>query len=255
MSSERHSGGEAGALVVTLTDRSGFPTHEHHTHQLAWAPTGILTMGVADRTWVLPRSRALWIPAGTPHDVLAGGQTTMVSLYFDPSRCPIVFSAPTVVDTSGLLGSLIEHLLDADLDAGVRQRAEAVVFDLLAPLDAAAIDLPEPRDDRVTAVGTALRNAPDDDRTLGEWGQQVGASGRTLARAIERDTGMGFGAWRTTIRIHAAIEHLASGMPISRVAPSVGYSSPSAFVAAFRRVTGTTPGRYFATASSTNHVS
>lgn len=231
--------------MVTLQDRSGFPTHEHDTHQLAWAPTGILTMGVAGRAWVLPRSRALWIPAGVPHDVLAGGRTTMVSLYFKPERCPVAFAGPCVIDTSGVLGGLIEHLLDADLDAGARGRAESVVFDLLSPVDAAAIDLPEPRDDRVAAVASALRESPEDARSLTEWGAHVGASGRTLARAIVRDTGMGFDAWRTTIRVHAAVEHLAAGTPVSRVAATVGYASSSSFVAAFRRVTGTTPGRYF----------
>lgn len=247
MSSKRQSRDEAaGALVVTLSDRSGFPTHDHDTHQLAWAPTGILTMGVADRAWVLPRSRALWIPAGVPHDVLAGGRTTMVSLYFEPRRCPVTFDEPTVIDTSGLLGELIGHLLDEELDPGARARAESVAFDLITPIDTAAIDIAEPRDDRVAAVGSALRAEPGDPRTLTEWGRQVGASGRTLARAIERDTGMGFDAWRRTIRVHAAVEHLAAGMPVSRVAGTVGYATSSAFVAAFRRVTGTTPGRYFA---------
>lgn len=246
MSSERQSGREAGALVVALRDRDRFPTHQHPTHQLTWAPSGIVTMGVADRVWVLPRSRALWIPAGTPHDVLAGGKTTMAALYFDPARCPRSFAEPTVFATSGVLGHLIEHLLDDDLEPAARERVEAVVFDLLRPVDTSSIVLPEPHDDRVVAVAEALSDAPYDDRTLGEWARSVGASGRTLARAIERDTGMGFEAWRTTIRIRAALELLAAGIPVGRVAVEVGYSSPSSFVAAFRRVVGATPSTYFA---------
>jgi AraC-like DNA-binding protein len=38
---------------------------------------------------------------------------------------------------------------------------------------------------------------------------------------------------------------LAAGEPVSRVAPAVGYSTPSAFGAMFLRHMGTTPGRYF----------
>jgi AraC-like DNA-binding protein len=38
---------------------------------------------------------------------------------------------------------------------------------------------------------------------------------------------------------------LAAGDPVSRVSGRVGYDTPSAFVAAFRRETGQTPGTYF----------
>ncbi len=38
---------------------------------------------------------------------------------------------------------------------------------------------------------------------------------------------------------------LAGGDPVSRVAGRIGYDTPSAFVAAFRRETGQTPGTFF----------
>ena len=38
---------------------------------------------------------------------------------------------------------------------------------------------------------------------------------------------------------------LVAGEPVSRVAGRVGYDTPSAFVAAFRRETGQTPGSFF----------
>jgi AraC-like DNA-binding protein len=38
---------------------------------------------------------------------------------------------------------------------------------------------------------------------------------------------------------------LAAGDPVGRVAGRVGYDTPSAFVAAFRRETGQTPGTFF----------
>src|SRR5262245_52522061 len=131
----------AGAVLVgaiSLDDRGGYGTHEHPTHQLAWASTGSLTMGVATRTWVLPRSRALWIPAGVPHDVLAGGETRFVSLYFEPDTCPISFDDPTVIDSGGLLGHVMDHLTGS-LSPGARERAEAVLFDLIRPVAVAEL--------------------------------------------------------------------------------------------------------------------
>ncbi len=56
--------------------------------------------------------------------------------------------------------------------------------------------------------------------------------------------GMTFDRWRTHARLRAALSLLAEGRPVSRVAHTVGYATPSAFLAAFRRTVGTTPGRY-----------
>lgn len=243
---------DGGAVLVgatTLADRRGFATHEHPTHQLAWASSGVLVMGVGGRTWVLPRSRALWIPAGVPHEVLAGGETRFVSLYFEPATCPVALDRATVIDAGGLLGHLMDHLT-APLEPDARRRAEAVLFDLIQPVRSAELHLPDPVDARVREVAAALAEDPSDGRTLEDWGSHVGASGRTLARAIRRDTGMTFGTWRSQIRVAAALRLLAAGMPVARVAAEVGYATSSAFVAAFRRTVGATPGRYYGEGTS-----
>jgi AraC-like DNA-binding protein len=94
-------------------------------------------------------------------------------------------------------------------------------------------------------VAEALQSRPDDARSLARWGRAVGASARTLARAFVADTGIGFERWPTLARLRLVLPRLAAGQPISTVARHVGYRTPSAFVAAFRRETGVTPGEYF----------
>jgi AraC-like DNA-binding protein/quercetin dioxygenase-like cupin family protein len=248
MSAERHDQAGSGGIAVstfTLPDGHRFRRHHHPTHQLAWAPRGLVTMRVDEQVWVLPRSRGLWIPADVPHEVLIGGSTTMLGIYFDPATCPVTWHRPTVVGTAGLLGDLLEHL-GQPLDEPHRRHVEAVVFDLLRPLPVAVLDVPVPVDPRAAAIADALGRDPADGRSLAEWGRAVGARARTLARIIDRETGMGFERWRTQLRIAAALARLAGGASVTRVAHEVGYSSTSAFVAAFRRTTGTTPGTYFA---------
>ena len=238
----------SGAVLVgaiTLDPGAGYPSHQHGTHQLAWASTGLLTMGVAGRTYVLPRARALWIPAGVLHQVTTGGETRFVSLYFDPEACPVGFADPTVIDSTGLLGHLMDHL-SGRLAEPARHRAEAVLFDLIRPTPAVELTLPTVQDDRLRRLLDALQRRPDDPRTLEEWGRELGASSRTLARAIRRDTGMTFSAWRTHLRMAAALALLARAVPVTQVAIQVGYATPSAFVAAFKRTLGTTPGQYTA---------
>lgn len=220
--------------------------HAHRDHQLAWAPEGMLVVRTEDGAGhVLPPSRALWIPAGTVHETQAAGAAVLRSVYLAPRRCPIAWAVPTPVAVTPLLGELVHHLDDRALGAEERARAEAVLFDLLLPLRVATIDVRLPADPRARDVADALLADPADPRTLHEWGHAAGASSRTLARAFLEETGLSFGRWRTLVRLQASLHHLAKQMPVSLVAPLVGYRTTSAYVAAFRAHTGVTPGRYF----------
>ncbi|HEX9041438.1 MAG TPA: helix-turn-helix transcriptional regulator [Trebonia sp.] len=235
-----------GFFVVTfpMSPSTLFDWHVHDDHQLAWASAGTLTVLTEGATWVLPPTRALWIPAGLPHETGAAGRATMRSVYVPPALSPVEWTAPTVVTASPLLAELITYL-GGELTAAARAHAEALLSDLLTPIPVTAFNVPLPDDQLAGPVARALRDDPSDQRTLADWGRTVGASERTLARAFVAGTGMPFGHWRTLLRIQAALPLLAGGDPVSRVARRVGYETPSAFVAAFRRETGITPAAYF----------
>jgi AraC-like DNA-binding protein len=234
-------------MVGTFAMSAGtrFDWHTHDDHQLAWASTGVLTVITSAATWVLPPTRALWIPAGLEHETLASGHATMRALYVRPDLCPISWPDPTPVGAPQLLAELIGYLDRQTLDQPRRARAEALLVDLLEPVPMATIEVRLPADDRARDVARALGDHPADKRTLSEWGRHVGASERTLARAFLAETGVPFGRWRTMLRLQAALPALAAGEPVSNVARQVGYETPSAFVAAFHRETGLTPAAYF----------
>jgi AraC-like DNA-binding protein/quercetin dioxygenase-like cupin family protein len=240
---------DQGAAVAVgswpLRRGEGFDSHEHPVHQLAWAQSGVLTMGTAESTWVLPRSRALWMPAGVAHTTGAAVAGTLCSLYFRTNSCPIDWVVPTVVAVSPILGELITYLADRELSEGPRRRAESVVFDLLEPATSATLHARVPTDERARLVADALLADPADLRTLDEWGHAAGASTRTLARIFVDETGMSFSRWRTELRLAASLPLLADGVAVSTVARRVGYANPSAFIAAFRRAVGVSPRNYF----------
>lgn len=218
------------------------PEHAHPTHQLAWASRGVLRVEIGPTTWVLTPGRALWIPADTPHVTGATENAALRGVYLAPERTPVPWSAPTVLAVGPLLAALIDHLGRTDLDDDARRRAEAVLLDQLAPAPGAAVRLPWPSDPRARAVADALAAEPADDRDTAAWGRHVGAGGRTLTRLFVAETGLGPGRWRTLLRVRAALEMLAAGLPVAAVAHRVGYRTASSFVAAFRRETGMTPG-------------
>ena len=225
-----------------------FDWHTHEDHQLAWAASGVLTVltGEVDgSTWVLPPTRALWIPAGLPHETASDGRATMRSLYIRPGLSPVTWADPTPVAASPLLAELIGYLGEPGLPAGHRAHAEVLLADLLTPVPVTTIQVRLPSTPTARQVAEALRADPADRRTLREWGRAVGASERTLARAFAAEAGVPFGRWRTLLRLQAALSMVAAGEPVSRVAGRVGYDTPSAFVAAFRRETGQTPGSFF----------
>ena len=224
---------------------SVFDWHTHSEHQLAWAASGVLTVRTSSAAWVLPPTRALWIPAGLRHETLSSGAATMRSLYIRPDRSPVTWTAPTPVTASPLLAEMIGYLGGDTLAGAARARAEAVLADLLQPVAMTTIDLRMPDDDRARQVAMALLANPADKRTLAEWGREARASERTLARAFLAGTGIPFGRWRTLLRLQAALPALAAGDPVSAVARRAGYDTASAFVAAFRRETGLTPAAYF----------
>jgi len=236
-----------GILVATFPMPGGtrFSWHTHEDHQLAWAASGVLTVLTESATWVLPPTRALWIPAGLPHETGAASVATMRSLYVPTELSPVDWTAPTPVAASPLLAELITYL-GGELTAKQREHAEALLADLLEPVTVATLDVPFPAGPLAGAVASGLRENPADERTLAQWGREVGASERTLARAFLAETRMPFGRWRTLLRLQAALPLLAIGELVGRVAHRVGYQTPSAFVAAFRRETGLTPAAYFA---------
>jgi AraC-like DNA-binding protein len=217
--------------------------HAHGEPMLLWASTGTIIIRTSSRDWLVPPGHGLWVPAGTEHSAvtLAAGGISIIR--FEPAHCPISWPEPTGVAVSPLLRELILHL-HAGPDAPARHLAEALAFELLTPLPAGTIHVPVPADPRIRPIAEQLVANPADQRELTMWAGQVHAGVRTLSRLFTAETGMTFTQWRTQVRIRAAVSHLAAGTSVSATARAVGYRKPSAFISAFHRVTGQTPGTY-----------
>jgi len=69
-------------------------------------------------------------------------------------------------------------------------------------------------------------------------------SRRSFTRLFRQETGTSFGDWRRQMRLVEALSLMESGQSITATAYDVGYSSPSAFSAAFHRTFGISPSQY-----------
>ncbi|MGC2485826.1 MAG: helix-turn-helix transcriptional regulator [Acidimicrobiales bacterium] len=222
-----------------------FDWHTHVDHQLAWAASGVLTIRSGTQAWVLPPTRALWIPAGTRHETLSEASATMRTAYVRPDSCSITWSSCTPVIATPLVADLLDYLEDDELESSQRAHAESLLVNMLEPAPTISFEVRMPTEERALQVATMLTDNPAENRTLAEWGSEVGASSRTLARAFLSGTGVSFARWRTLVRLRRAMVALGSSEPVTDVAQRVGYESASAFIAAFRRETGITPAQYF----------
>lgn len=221
----------------------------HHPHaQLVYASAGLMRVETDGGTWIVPPQRAVWMPEGVAHEVTCVGEVRMRTLYILSTAAPWLPARSRVLAVSPLLRELVMAViaLPEDYDpAGPGGRLVAVLLDQLrlGP-EEHGLHLPMPADRRLRAVAEALIADPADGRALASFARDAGASARTLARLFQAETGMSFGAWRKHLRLTEALARLAAGESVTTVAYAVGYDSPSAFIAMFRRATGETPRRY-----------
>lgn len=239
---------EAGLLVRSLA--LGLPSghridaHDHAWPQLVYAAAGALSVEASGGEWVVPADRAVWVPEGVPHAVTATGRVAMRTLYLRPDLAAPLPRRCGVVSVSPLLRELVlEVVRRGMLDEGVPEEARlaAVVVDQIARTEDVPLALPELVDARAKRVATRVLARLDSTADLAALAAGSGASARTLERLFLAETGLTFGRWRQRARLLQALRLLASGESVTATALAVGYDSPSAFIAMFKRALGRTP--------------
>lgn len=226
------------------------PAHHHDTAQLVYASGGVITVETDDGIWTVPPTQAVWIPAGKSHSHKISGQVRLLTLQIDPNFAPIPGNACRVVQVTAVLRAAIFRAIEFP-EGYSHDSAEAhlatVILDEIVAAETAPLHLPMPIDNRARQVALAIRIDPSIRQPHKEWARKAGASERTLERLFVTETGMSFGKWQTQARLLHALHLIALGESISSASLDVGFQSPSAFIAMFRNVLGTTPSKYFAT--------
>jgi AraC-like DNA-binding protein len=228
-----------------LSDHIEWSAHSHDDrHELLWGARGGLTAETDDGYFAIPGSLGLWIPAGVTHRVVAAAGTAFRCTFITADISPIA-TRTTAVAMPEVVRAVLDRLeAPPYLSASPRLHAEELALSLLEPVEVSTIDLPLPLDMRTRLIADALLSDPSDDRSLEDWGRHVGASARNLSRLFVAETGMSFSTWRTRARMRRAIEWLAADYIVAHVSRRSGYATPSAFVQAFRRELGRTPGEF-----------
>lgn len=247
-----HQQGMGIAPIVThaITHTAGreSPPHYHPTAQLLYAVRGVMLVKTEQGQWIVPPTRAIWVPIGTRHQVRMLGEVHMRSVYIRqellsdfPDRCEVVAISP-------LLRELILESINLPKNYDETSRGGHLIrllLDEIKCMPSLPLALPEPSSPRLQGLCHALRQQPDDNKMLKEWAKALAMDVRTLQRRFTKETGMSVGQWRRQNRLLLACEHLARGESVLEVSLALGYASSSAFSAMFKRELGIAPSLFY----------
>jgi AraC-like DNA-binding protein len=219
-------------------------------HYLLYAESGSLTLEADGQRWTLPPARAALIAAGRPVLIGLPRRVAACSALFAPGFVPRPPAALSVFEVSPLMRELLLALRGVGECDPLDPRSRALFRALAAEAWSLSASpspppAPMPRSLRLRRAVELAEERLEGAVRLDAIAREVAMSPRSLARHFTAETGMSWSAAVTRLRMARAIEHLAAGgMPVTEVALAVGYASPSAFNAAFRRFAGTTPTGY-----------
>ena len=183
----------------------------------------------------------LYLPQATLHrvaheaDVAAAGDVVERTVHPDPVTSRLLLSAADALDGSDALDSLFRHQL-TDLLAtrllAAHVGSPATFQPVLGGLSSKALR---------RAIGR-LRSDSDADVSLAALAADAGLSRFHFCRAFKESTGLSPHAWLRQHRLGQAMNMLReTDASVVSVAAALGYSSQTAFAAAFRKLTGETP--------------
>ena len=223
-------------------------------HYLLCASRGALRLEAHGKSWVLPPARAALITAGEPIQVAIPQPVTTSSVLFDIGFAPPPPAPLTVFDLSPLARSLVSECVAwPDAEEPLPPYAHSMFAAMAAVAWRLAehpspVTIPAGQSAEVRRAMALTSAGLGDDIRFEDIARDVGLAPRSLARRFEDECAMTWRAVLRRMRVLRAIEHLAaSGDSVTTIAHRVGYTSLSAFNAAFRDLTGRTPTQYRAT--------
>jgi AraC-like DNA-binding protein len=222
------------------------PEFAHDWHQITLALDGAFVVRNTSGAWTTPPGAAVWVPAGARHSVEPLPRARSRTIYLRRDLMRRARQTCAVLALTPLVNAIADHLntngalVEIDVTA---KRLCQVLVDQLAPLAELPLFVPALRSPLAQRVAAALAADPSDTPRMGDLAGALELSGRTIERAFLADASMSVGEWRQRSRVCRAIGLLAEGMAVKDVALETGYATPTAFITAFKKYVGTTPGK------------
>jgi AraC-like DNA-binding protein/mannose-6-phosphate isomerase-like protein (cupin superfamily) len=232
--------------ALALSNKAGFviKEHQHSRHQLIYAISGVMTIQAHKSIWTVPPSHALWMPAGVDHQIRMVTAVEIRTLYFQTSAISMPTNKCLVFAVTPLLRELIVRAMQMPphyRSGTANERIMQLICDEVTQLQVRHFTLPLPTDRRLQLLSEQILRDLSDNRTIGQLGQIIGLSERSVMRLFLSETGFTVAGWRQQARLMQAFVLMEQGLSTTRISSDLGYASASAFSKMFQKVFGETP--------------
>jgi len=227
--------------------------HSHDRIQLIHTLTGVIRVQTHEGIWIIPPGRGVWIPAHKPHALLSSGDVKARGVFIEDTLQHDIQNECRVVAIPALLRELMSSAMDIQNEIQPESRNERLlqlILDEVRLLPALAFNLPDPQSPKLQQLCQRIKENLALEWSLEESAQQLHISSKTLARHFQKETGLHFSHWVRQAKLMQAMIDLTMNKPVLNVALDLGYESPSAFSAMFKRETSMTPSDYLKQFSS-----
>lgn len=223
-----------------------FPSHIHSWGEFVYSHNGVVQVMVQQERYLVPPQYGIWLPPNMQHLGLNRREVLQSSLYVADELCGTLPTKPQALMVSPFMRSLLDHARESSLDYKSQRhlRLLTVFLDELAEAQRTGTFLPASEDAVLGEILHYLESHPEDKRSVAELAQESKITERTLARRCKQDLGMPLIEWRNRMRVINAIAMIEKGKSVESIASEFGYSSASAFISMFKKLTGVTPASY-----------
>ncbi len=229
---------------VRVDDATSYPADRHVWGEFVYSFSGLVELAVGDRHYLTPPNFGIWLPPLVEHVALTRTDTAYCIVDVAAGRCDALPDEVCTVEAGPLLKAILTDLVSRGIERPLDDhddRLMQVLIDQISRAPRQDTFLPVSDDRFLGEVLAQLRRRPGDNRSLRQWADAVHCTERTLSRRCRRDLGMSFLEWRQRLRLVQALSMLRDGSKVRTVAREMGFRTSSAFIAMFRRMTGTTP--------------
>ena len=217
-------------------------------HYLMYSAKGVLRLEAEDRYWILPPSRALWIPADTSIEIEIMHPVECCSVLFRKDFIHSTFSRCQVLTLPNVVKEMILHSRKWGPDCTEFNPSAEHFFQSIAHLCAELKDLPSElwipkgQSKKIREALQYTQKNLSQSITFTDIAKHTATSERSLARAFSTETDMTWSQLLRHMRMIQAIELLSNlDLQMITISLEVGYQSLSSFNRAFKEFTSLTP--------------
>ncbi|MEM9631483.1 MAG: helix-turn-helix transcriptional regulator [Pseudomonadota bacterium] len=223
--------------------------HSHDLGQITYVLSGMITFATESRSFVVPAGHMIWIPKNLVHSADARRDVHFVSVYVNEKELNNLPTLCQIAEAPEFLKSIFERLIVHQIRGEKGPIYDALVlllFHEICSVQTVDLSIRMPKDNRLRRVCEEILRSPSATVCKDSLANVGNISVRTMTRLFKSELNMTFTEWLHQVLVLTAAHKLRGGANIAYVATELGYESPSAFAAMFRRQIGQTPSEFAA---------